>query len=343
MRDTSIAEFSGLVESIYDCALDLENWRAVLPRIAAFLDSDGSTFAIYDMANSASFRFYDHGLSEEAVQSYFATYATLNPTLEAKTVFKVGEPYTLRMVIDEEELSDSRFYKEWMRPNRQSDAIGVTALRSGTRMATHAVNQMDHRPNYSRKDLDRYRLLVPHISRSLTIANVLELKPVTSEALDLAFDKLHAAVFLVSETGGLLHVNASGRDLLSNGDVVMLSNGRIVARDLAAAAKLLQAIRSAGGKMSDEWSAPTSIAMPNPSGQGYLATVLPLLNGKRSKLGKPFSATVAVFVQRASKDAPLPGEALAELYRLTAAELRVALASLLATARRRWPKNLVSR
>src|SRR5262249_54903632 len=49
-------------------------------------------------------------------------------------------------------------------------------------------------------------------------------------------------------------------------------------------------------------------------------------SGARRRAGASYAAAAAVFVRKAALDLPSPAEALAKLYRLTPAELRVLLA-----------------
>jgi DNA-binding CsgD family transcriptional regulator len=79
----------------------------------------------------------------------------------------------------------------------------------------------------------------------------------------------------------------------------------------------------------DEAAAPAgghAIALPAPGRSGFIATVLPLERGGRQRLSQPFAAAAAIFVQDPHVVPPLPGEAFAKLYGLSASELRIVLA-----------------
>lgn len=160
-----LEQFSSVIEGIYDCAIDPEKWRETLPKIANLLNSESSTFAVHDMAGGGGHRFFDFGLSEAAVRSYFETYAALNPTIAATPMMQIGVPWTLRDMLPQEEYVESRFYKEWSKPNSQGDLMGILALRAGTRIATHAISRLDTKPIYSDKDYELYKLIAPHTGR----------------------------------------------------------------------------------------------------------------------------------------------------------------------------------
>ena len=58
----------------------------------------------------------------------------------------------------------------------------------------------------------------------------------------------------------------------------------------------------------------------------YVAHVLPLTAGERRQAGAGYAATAALFVRKATLEAPSPPETIARIYNLTPTELRVLLA-----------------
>jgi DNA-binding CsgD family transcriptional regulator len=69
-----------------------------------------------------------------------------------------------------------------------------------------------------------------------------------------------------------------------------------------------------------------SIALPVSDGEGLIATILPVGEGRRSSLMAPWSARWAVFSQNPTSVPQIPGEAFARLYGPDRSELRVVLA-----------------
>lgn len=326
MRRMEFQAYSKLVHRIYDCALNPELWRSLLPLLADEFEADSSTFAIHDMQNGARQRFYDFGISETAVQSYFATYGSINPTLEAKSVFIVGQPYTRRMIISDEEYFESRFYREWAKPNRQGDIMGGTVHRNGSLIATHAVAREDNRGYFTDVDLERYRLIVPHISRALAISEALELRAIKANSLMASLDSLRAAVFLLDPRGIVIHANLAGKEEVERSDTLNILSDRLVATEPAAATVLQAAIAQCAADSLDPRTGNLSIPLKGTSGRRCIANVIRLDQGERQFAGHPSDASLAVFVQDLASPHLFPGEAIAKLYNLTAAEIRVALA-----------------
>ena len=67
------------------------------------------------------------------------------------------------------------------------------------------------------------------------------------------------------------------------------------------------------------------IAMPliGKHGERYVAHALPLTSGARRRAGTSYAAAAALFVRKASPEAPSSMETISTLYRLTPSELRV--------------------
>jgi DNA-binding CsgD family transcriptional regulator len=89
---------------------------------------------------------------------------------------------------------------------------------------------------------------------------------------------------------------------------------------------LARAIDRAGRDDVDLDMTAHSLAIPDASGPGYIATFLPIDSGLRRSAVAPFAASCAVFVQDPVQAPHMPGEAFARLHGLTGSELRVLLA-----------------
>lgn len=327
MPTPSVAEFSSVIEAIYDCALDPEKWPEVLPQIAGLMASDSSTFAVHDIVRNDGQRYFDYGIPEAAVRAYFETYAQLNPLMSATPMMKVGIPWTMRMMVPEEELRETRFYKEWLKPIGQADLMGVLALRAGSRIATHAISRREERPLYGDQDIELYSRIAPHICRALTISDALDLKTMTSQALEATLDGLTAAVYLVGRDRSVVYMNAAAeRQLAGRHAALAIVDHRLLPADPTAASKLTRALLDAVAEKGALPAGGDSIALAAPGAQGLIATVLPLERGRRQNLTRPFAAVAAVFVQDPRTVPLLPGEAFAKLYGLTPSELRIVLA-----------------
>src|ERR1700729_1650195 len=119
-----------LIGEIYDCALDPESWNAVLPRIGAFVGgSGGGLFAHHPSRRSASI-YYQFGTDLSYRQLYLEKYMTLDPMFGTYFVLDIGDVFSSSTIMPHADFLQSRFYKEWVRPQGWYDNIGVYLDRS---------------------------------------------------------------------------------------------------------------------------------------------------------------------------------------------------------------------
>ena len=237
----------------------------------------------------------------------------------------MGDVYTLSMLIDKNEFVESRFYREWSKPQGLGDMWGLNAVRSGQRTGGISGNRMLSQSRYGEDELRTLRLLAPHVCRTFAISDALDLKSVASDALEATL-ALASGVYLTDREARIVFLNRAAERQIKTGNVLRIVNNRLSTVSHTSRALLRRALAEA---IADEAAAPSigiSLALPDADGAGLVATILPLNRGQRRDLSGPFAATAAIFVQDPIVAPPYPGEAFAKLYGLTGAELRVLLA-----------------
>jgi DNA-binding CsgD family transcriptional regulator len=230
------------------------------------------------------------------------------------------------MIVDEHEYSGSRFYQEFTRPQGVRDIIGFSVLRTEQRMGWLAAHRLEGQPRYGDAEVRLLTLLSPHVRRAITISDVLNLKTIRSEVLEVTLNALTSGVYLADSVGRIIYTNRAAEQQIENGNVLRIENNRLVPIDRMARARLATVIDEA---IADDAATPSSgfsVALPAREGTGLVAAILPLHGGERQILCGAFAAMAAIFVQDPIVVPPFLGEAFAKLYGLTGSELRVLLA-----------------
>ena len=173
--DFPAEQLSNLIGLIYDCALEPERWQVAIGAIAEACDSRIGIMGIHDLSNSQYGRIYEYGY-DPLFWAVYEKYAPENPMFVHGHLREVGEVTTLAMACSDDEFYGSRFYRECLKPYGYLDAMGIHAMRSGSRIAVLATNRTDREPRYSELDVQRLGLLSPHICRAVKISDALELK-----------------------------------------------------------------------------------------------------------------------------------------------------------------------
>ncbi len=313
-----------LIGGIYDCVLNPESWNAVLPRIGAFVGgSGGGLFAHHPSRRSASI-YYQFGTDPSYRQLYLEKYMTLDPMFGTYFVLDIGDVFSSSTIMPHAEFLQSRFYKEWVRPQGWYDNICVYLDRSSEGHAALVVFRNEREGIADEPARKRLRLLVPHLRRAVLIGNLIDFKTAQAATFADALDGLSAGTLFVDSSGRITHANAAAQALLAAGDVLRGSHGRLVATDPETNQALCDILLAAGS--GDGAIGVKGVAVPllARSGERYVAHVLPLSSGARRSAG--YAAAAALFVQKAALATHSPPEVIAKTYRLTPMEVRILLA-----------------
>jgi DNA-binding CsgD family transcriptional regulator len=319
--------FSSLVGNVYDAALDPSLWQAALRQATLYIG--GVAAALYSKdatARTGAIFYQDGGIDPRYVDIYFEKYVKLYPLSVGHFFSSIEQPISVEDIVPYDEFRDTRFYKEWVKPQRLVDHLVVALDKSVTTAALFGVFRSEREGSADDAMRRRMRLLAPHIRRSVLVSRLFDLKIAEAATLATAFDGLSAGMFLIDAAGRIVHANAAGHAILQADDYLRAIEGRLSASDPQRNQLLRDIINAAAG--GDEAVGIKGIAIPfvGRDGERHVTHVLPLTSGARSKAGRAFAAVAALFVHRTSLDTPSPAEVIARAYRLTPTELRVLLA-----------------
>jgi DNA-binding CsgD family transcriptional regulator len=166
------------------------------------------------------------------------------------------------------------------------------------------------------------RLLAPHFRRAITISDLFDMKAVEASTFAAALDTLNAGTLLVDENLGIVHANSAAERMLSEGTAVQSQRGRVAVGQKAAGDALEAAVRQAS--RDEVGLGQKGIGIPAAQA-GEVPTVIHVLplRGGDFRPGLAPRAAAALFVTPSSVPPGMPRDALAVLYDLTPAEVRV--------------------
>ena len=313
---------SNLIGDIYDAALDPAQWPLVLEKSAGFVGGVASALFVKDSVRKTQNNICTWGYDPDYTRVYLEKFIQFDPFTAGQFFFEIGEPVALADMMPHVEFRESRFYKEWVRPQGWIDAIVTTLDRSATSYAAFSVIRHERDGIVENETRRRMQLIVPHVRRAVLIGKVIDVGKVEVAALADTLDGLMAAVFLVDLKGRIKHANAAGHVMLAEGSVVCAVGGKLTVTDQTLCGGLGDAVSEdvAVGRKG-AW-----LPLRGRNGDDYVAHVLSLTTGSRRQAGQAYSAVAAVFVRKAEFKLPHPVEAFAKRYRLTAAEMRVLFA-----------------
>ncbi|MFK4498240.1 DNA-binding CsgD family transcriptional regulator [Bradyrhizobium japonicum] len=307
-----------LVESIYDAGLDPSLWNNAVAGIRDFVGGQACGLFSKDSISKFGVTHYYCGADPRYIQLYSETCSKFDPL----TVLPPhGEIVSIPDLVNFDEYRRGRFYQEWMQPQGCSDAANVVleksscpvmmTVLSGRRMVDPAMKH-------------RLSLIAPHASRALLINRAITSQLTLATALADVLDNLASGIFLLDAFCRVVHANSAGHALLAADDVVRSVAGQLVTSSTEANQTLREALatRSEIALLATRGHA---IPLLSPSGERYVAHILPLSSVLRNGSEQVVDAAGALLLRKVSLGGQSYGELIARTFDLTPAELRVLL------------------
>jgi len=320
-----IARFSEAVGLIYDCALDPARWPEAIREVCEATNCIAGAIAINDLTTGAGllqqyWNFDQHWLDRMVL--YGPEVAEMLASVPDLHTRSIDEPFVALRDIDPVVLRRSRYYTEWVRPQGIIDAFNLIILRHCDRIGSLALSRHESVGPIADPDVEILRLLAPHIRRAVTIADVLEMQAVTVGTFEASLDVMAAPVVLVDRNAKIVHANRAARSMFEKGSPLRFERGDLRAYRPETMTALKKAIAKSDGNEGAIGAAGIGIPAPQPSGNIALIHVLPLARGDlRARIAPRASA--ALFITPADNRVGDPAGALAALYDLSPAEMRV--------------------
>jgi DNA-binding CsgD family transcriptional regulator len=319
------AQLSALIGDIYDTVLEPALWSRVVERAGRFVGGAGASIFRQDSVRKTGNSYYHFGIDPHLERLYFEKYIKFDPLNAAYLTLNVGDVSSSSNIIPPAEFFETRFYREWARPQGLVDNVFAILERSPTSIAAFIVfrHERDGLADDAARQL--LGLISPHLRRAVLIGKMIDLRMIEVATFADTLDHLSAGIFLVDATGRIVHANAAGHGILADCDMLRSSAGRLVARDRQVDEVLHDAFKAA--EHGDAAIGTKGIAVPliARDGERHVAHILPLTSGARRRTDLAITATAALFVHKAVLERPSRPEAIAQAYKLTPTELRVLL------------------
>ena len=206
-------QLSGLIGDIHDAALDEALWSEVVGQAGRFVG--GPSAAIFSKSAVAGTGdvHYQVGIEAHWRQLYFEKYVRLDPATVGHQLAEIGQPIGVEDLMPYPEFAQSRFYREWARPQGIVDFASAVLDKSPTGAAMFGVFRYEGDGIVDGDARRRMQLIVPHIRRALTVGRLFERKSTGSAAFE-ALDGLSTGVCLLDTGGKIIQANAACRAIL---------------------------------------------------------------------------------------------------------------------------------
>jgi DNA-binding CsgD family transcriptional regulator len=325
-NDYDAQKLSDLIGDIYDTVLDQALWEDIVERAAQFVGGVGAALFSKNAAYQEGIVQYDFGIDPHYKRLYFEKYIMLDPATTGHFLAEIDQPVAVEDLMSPAEFLETRFYREWVRPQGLVDFVSAVLDKSATSAAMFGVFRSERDGMVDDGARHRMRLIVPHIRRAVLIGRMFDLKAAEAAMFADTLDGLSAGMCLVDAGGRIVHANAAGYALINAGDILRSVGGRLVARDAQVDKTLRETFAAAGEGDAALGTMGIAVPMIGKDNERYVAHLLPLTSGARRRAGKTYTAAAALFVRKTALEAPSAFEVIGKAFKLTPSELRVLLA-----------------
>src|SRR5690606_14661068 len=127
-------------------------------------------------ANQGFVCFDDGSIAPDDTAAYFDRYVALDPCTTGHYYATPDSPVSTADLIPYPEFVETRFYREWARPQGLVDYMGAAIEKSGT--SAVVFNVMRHQSDglFDEAARRRMRLVAPHVQRAVAIGQAVDLK-----------------------------------------------------------------------------------------------------------------------------------------------------------------------
>ena len=323
MNRPEFEQLSDVISEIYDAALDPDRWPIALNSARDFVGGQVANIYWHDSVRPVGNNFCQVGISPEWERAYFETYLPLNPLQPYQIFCPIEEVHAGSEFMSFEEFSKTRFYREWAAPQGLVDAAFANLERLPTSSVAFSIMRGEQHGLIDDEARRRMKLIVPHIRRAALIGKAIDLAQVHAATFTTAMDALSAGMFLLAETGRLVHANAAGAAMIGASGPVRLVNGHfeLISRE---SDRLLQdALAAAVGGPLKLHGKGVSVPLTNADEQDFMLHMLPLDIKRRAKLGVIGEAALLVFIRSMDGAGAAAVAAVADRLGLTKQEARV--------------------
>lgn len=217
------------IDLLYDAVCDLDRWPAFLESAALLFESKGAQVAHQNLANnSVSFsRVYGYDWDSEHYRKYDELMSE-DPRLAYFSANKFRSVHC-RMGISEEELHDSRVYKEVLSKGGVEYSMGINLEEQDHSLSYFVVLRGENQPPFNDDDCDLMDRLMPHLRRVLLLQSKVGKIEFDKHLVDDALDSMGVGIAIIDGNCSIEFANHCAKLILSEDDGIKELNGSLVA------------------------------------------------------------------------------------------------------------------
>jgi DNA-binding CsgD family transcriptional regulator len=319
----SLDEYSALVSTIYEAALDFDCWPMVLERLSDALGGNGGGLAKHYLVTGGGAVIMARR-DPIFTRLYAEHYRDVNVLFARMGRVPVETCVTDRDVMPKEEFFRTEFYNGFLRPQDDHTFLSAYVLAENDCVATLNIGRSPRRGEWEQHHIDLMRRLAPHLHRAAQLNLCLGGARFDEESSAEVLNNLACGVIIVGGDGEAMFANRAAEAIVASADGISLdaTGLRAAEREQNSALRNLVAAAATGG--ADPKAAGGVLSLSRPSGRRPLAVLVAPLH-VTPVLFLNRQPRAIVFVVDPERAPVVPEKYLQHLYNLTPAEAAVAV------------------
>jgi DNA-binding CsgD family transcriptional regulator/PAS domain-containing protein len=320
--------FGQLLGLVYDAALETGLWTSVIERMADMMGGTGGALIEQDQRDGSGQGVLARA-DPGAAELYFGYPYDQQALLRVDDAEAFMRNWRPTILTDEDwmpksQLVRSEYYGQFLRRVDAHSVLMVRLVAKGLRTTSVSLGRALGAEQFGTREIDLARQLQPHLIRAVELGKRLSDAKNLGEELAQFLDGSPHGLILLDADGKVRHVNRTGEGLIGQRDAIFVRAGRL--RGATADTTLrLQALIAAAGSRDGVRRTGGSLALPSVSGRLPLSATIAPVGAERLALFQS-GRSVMVCITDLETGVRLPAERLRDLFGLTPAEARVALA-----------------
>ena len=317
---TVIYNADDVVHLLYESTLDGTKWPEILRALTSIFGAKVAMLATYDFARKRVQGSCTVGVPP-VFQRSSAKYAAINPWANESLLGASGVVRTGRQLIDDDALRRTRFYNEWLLPQRLFHSMrGILEYRDRQIWFVELIRE-GVKPNFDDLQLMQFASIIAHAQRVFQISQSQNNHIDLANASISAFDHVPFGVVIIDAAGAILAANRRAGKFSLERDGIAFGSDGIVAASRPAKKQLLDIVasrRAPGHSASDD----AHISIPRSDGMRPLSILVSPTPKTIGPFGSRHSVAV-ILISDPDDRIVINPDSLRDIYKLTAAEARL--------------------
>jgi DNA-binding CsgD family transcriptional regulator len=307
--------FAGLIDAIYDAAVDFSRWPNTLRFISSACASHTTVLTRQGTSPGESW-----SLAPQCEPAYYESYCSyyhgVNPLWQRAASAPAGTIRTDSMIMPKSELVRTEFYNDFLAPQRLGSMLNMIALvERGQQTAIATYRQDEFDPEH----IQLFRLLAPHLQRAVQLNTRLAGLEMRCEASAEALNRLEQGALLVDESVGVVFASQEAERLFAAGNGLRITEGVLCANSAADTA-LLHALVAGCARHGAEAGAGGSLRLSRGPDRAPLSLQVAPLRSEAPLFSMTERPVAILFVTDPDSNTRSPIAWLQQRFGLTAAE-----------------------